>query len=137
VHNHSPSITEFPNGDLLAVWYSCVDEGGPELTNAASRLRLGSQEWEPASPFWDGADVNDHAPKVWWDGDETLYHFARGRDENIIRTSTDNGATWSRARLIEPVGEYGNQALRLRTGAGMLAVHQQLVNAHSVAHQYR
>ena len=119
-HNHSPSITECPNGDLLAVWYSCVDEGGPELTNAASRLRLGSPEWEPASPFWDGADVNDHAPKVWWDGDETLYHFARGRDENIIRTSTDNGATWSRARLIDPVGEYGNQVLRLRDGTLVL-----------------
>ena len=119
-HNHSPSITECPNGDLLAVWYSCVDEGGPELTNLASRLRLGSQEWEPASPFWDGADVNDHAPKVWWDGDHTIYHFARGREENIMRTSTDNGATWSRASLIQPVGEFGNQLLRLKDGTLVL-----------------
>jgi hypothetical protein len=36
-----------------------------------------------------------------------------------------------------PQNPIGYQALRLRTGAGMLAVHQQLVNAHSVAHQYR
>ena len=119
-HNHSPSVAECPNGDLLAVWYSCVDEGGSELCNVASRLRFGNREWEPASPFWDGADVNDHAPKVWWDGGKTLFHFARGREENIVRTSVDSGATWSKARLIEPVGEFGNQPLRLSDGTLVL-----------------
>lgn len=119
-HNHSPSITECPNGDLLAVWYSCVDEGGSELCNLASRLRKGATEWEPASPFWDGVDVNDHAPKVWWDGDKTLYHFAHGLNENIMRTSTDNGATWSKAQGIQPPGEFGNQLLRLRDGTLVL-----------------
>ena len=119
-HNHSPSVTECPNGDLLAVWYSCVDEGGSELCNVASRLRFGSTEWEPASPFWDGADVNDHAPKVWWDGGATLFHFARGREENIMRTSTDNGATWSKASVLQPVGEFGNQPLRLSDGTLVL-----------------
>ncbi|MCY2991497.1 MAG: SUMF1/EgtB/PvdO family nonheme iron enzyme [Planctomycetota bacterium] len=93
-HNHSPAITECPNGDLLAVWYSCVDEAGSELNNLASRLRRGATEWEPATPFWDGPDVNDHAPKLWWDGEQTLYHFARGCNENVVRTSMDNGATW-------------------------------------------
>jgi len=119
-HNHSPSITECPNGDLLAVWYSCVDEGGAELCNVASRLRYGLAEWEPASPFWDGADVNDHAPKVWWDGKQTVFNFARGREENIVRTSTDSGATWSKARLIEPAGEFGNQPLLLSDGTLVL-----------------
>ena len=119
-HNHSPSITECPNGDLLAAWYSCVDEGGTELCNVASRLRFGSTEWEPASPFWDGADVNDHAPKVLWDGKQTVFNFARGRDENIVRTSIDNGATWSKAGLIQPVGEFGNQPLRLSDGTLVL-----------------
>ncbi|MFA6272850.1 MAG: SUMF1/EgtB/PvdO family nonheme iron enzyme, partial [Patescibacteria group bacterium] len=119
-HNHSPGITECPNGDLLAVWYSCVDEGGSELCNIASRLRRGATEWELASSFWDGADVNDHAPKIWWDGDKTIYHFARGQQENIMRTSTDNGATWSKAKIIEPVGEFGNQLLRLRDGTLVL-----------------
>jgi formylglycine-generating enzyme required for sulfatase activity len=116
-HNHSPAITECPNGDLLAVWYSCVDEGGTELSNVASRLRRGATEWESASPFWDGPDVNDHAPKLWWDGDRTIFHFARGQSENIVRTSTDNGATWSKARLLQPHGEFGNQPVRTREGA--------------------
>ena len=115
-HNHSPAIAECPNGDLLAVWYSCVDEAGTELNNLASRLRRGATEWEPASLFWDGADVNDHAPKLWWDGERTLFHFARGQSENIVRTSTDNGATWSKARAIQPQGEFGNAPIKTREG---------------------
>ncbi|MFC5456021.1 SUMF1/EgtB/PvdO family nonheme iron enzyme [Prosthecobacter fluviatilis] len=115
-HNHSPGIAECPNGDLLAVWYSCVDEGGAELCNVASRLRRGASEWEPASPFWDGADVNDHGPKIWWDGKSTLYHLVKGRDENLVRTSTDNGASWSVPLLLEPGGEFGNQMIRLADG---------------------
>jgi len=66
--------------------------------------------------FWDGADVNDHGPKIWWDGKETLFHFSRGRDENIIRTSKDNGVTWSKAIVVQPVGEFGNQVIRLTNG---------------------
>jgi len=115
-HNHSPSITECPNGDLLAVWYSCANEDGAELSNAASRLRRGQTEWEPASVFWDGVDVNDHGPKVWWDGEQTMHHFARGLRENIVSTSTDNGATWSKALSIQPPGEFGNQVIRLADG---------------------
>ncbi len=69
-HNHSPGICECPNGDLLAVWYSCSEEPGSELNNVASRLRLGSNEWEPASVFWDGVDVQ------------------RSRSENLVGTAT-------------------------------------------------
>ena len=119
-HNHSPAITECPNGDLLAVWYSCVDEGGTELNNLASRLRLGKGEWEPASVFWDGADINDHAPKLWWDGDKTIFHFARGQLENIVRTSTDNGVTWTKAQPIQPLSEIGNQIIRTREGTMLM-----------------
>jgi formylglycine-generating enzyme required for sulfatase activity len=126
-HNHSPGIAECPNGDLLAVWYSCVDEGGTELNNLASRLRRGAVEWEPASLFWDGADVNDHGPKLWWDGEKTLYHFARGAQENIIRTSTDNGATWSKAQLTQPVSEFSNAPIKTREG--YIVIMQDTANA--------
>ncbi len=119
-HNHSPSIVECPNGDLLAVWYSTVDEGGSELCNVASRLPLGAKEWQPASPFWDGPDVNDHGPKLWSDGQGKIYHFACGAQENIMRVSTDSGATWSKARIIQPHGEFGNDLLRLKDGTLVL-----------------
>ncbi|MEW6358188.1 MAG: SUMF1/EgtB/PvdO family nonheme iron enzyme [Planctomycetota bacterium] len=115
-HNHSPAIAQCPNGDLLAVWYSCVDEGGSELCVLASRLRRGAQEWEEASPFWNGPDVNDHAPKLWFDGERTLWFFARGMSENVLRISSDSGATWSKARILHPCCEIGNMPIRTREG---------------------
>ena len=42
-HNHQPSITWLPNGDLLAIWYSTGSEQGTELTVLASRLRPGQK----------------------------------------------------------------------------------------------
>jgi len=108
-HNHDPGIVECPNGDLLAIWYSCLKEAGRELGIVASRLRYGAGEWEPASPFWDAPDRNDHAPAIWHDGRGTIYHFnglsaaaTWGSLAVLMRVSTDNGATWSKARLICP-----------------------------------
>jgi len=108
-HNHCPGFTACPNGDLLAIWYSTRREQGRELAIVGARLRRGSDEWEPAAPFWDAPDRNDHASALLWDGRKTLYHFnglctdaTWGKLALIMRTSTDNGATWSRARLIHP-----------------------------------
>ena len=108
-HNHDPAIVACPNGDLLAIWYSCVEESGRELSILASRLRHGKEEWEPASVFWDAPGRNDHAPALWFDGEETIYHFnglsaaaTWGNLATIVRTSRDNGVTWSKARLIMP-----------------------------------
>lgn len=115
-HNHNSSFTECPNGDLLAVWYTCIDEPGDEMAVAASRLPRGADEWQDASPFWDQPDANDHAPRIWFDGKRTLYFFANGVTTDIVRTSTDNGVTWSKARMIEPHGELGNAPFRTREG---------------------
>ena len=105
-HNHDPAICQCPNGDLLAIWYSCVEEPGRELGILASRLRAGSASWEPASMFWDAPDRNDHAPALFCDG-KRVYHFngmsaaaTWGPLKTILRTSGDSGATWSRARFI-------------------------------------
>ncbi|MCC6699104.1 MAG: SUMF1/EgtB/PvdO family nonheme iron enzyme [Candidatus Hydrogenedentes bacterium] len=108
-HNHCPALVECPNGDLLAIWYSCVEERGRELCIVASRLRYGQAEWDEASMFWDAPDRNDHASALWFDGEKTLYHFngigvaaTWGNLATIMRTSTDNGVTWSKAKLIVP-----------------------------------
>jgi hypothetical protein len=116
--NHSPAITECPNGDLLAVWFSTIGETDLTTSNAASRLRLGAGEWDLASAFWDPKDVNDHAPKIWWDSDKTLYHFveARQHGDNLVRRSTDNGVTWSKAEVIRSHGEPANHPIRLKDG---------------------
>ena len=108
-HNHDAAITDCPNGDLLAIWYTCVQERGREVAIAAARLRRGADEWEPAYSFWDTPDHNDHCPALWYDGMDTMYHFngvgVAGRWEPlaiIMRTSRDSGITWSKARYIVP-----------------------------------
>lgn len=105
-HNHDPALVDCPNGDLLAVWYTTQREWGPELNVVASRLRAGSETWEPASLFFDLADRNEHAPALWRDKD-TIYHFnglgisGWGGMATILRTSKDNGATWTSPRVIK------------------------------------
>ena len=108
-HNHCPAIVNCPNGDLLAVWYTCAEEWGRELGIVASRLPYGEDEWQVASDFWNAPDRNDHASALWVDEQGTLYHFnglgaaaTWGGLATIMRTSKDSGATWSKARLIMP-----------------------------------
>jgi len=103
--NHFTACCVCPNGDVLACWYTTKSESGRELAQAASRLVAGTGRWQPASLFFDVPDVNDHAPVLLSHGDR-IYHFAsqsmRGWDEtsNVLRTSRDNGATWSEPRII-------------------------------------
>jgi formylglycine-generating enzyme required for sulfatase activity len=109
-HNHDPGLAKCPNGDLLAIWYTCFREPGRELALAASRLRYGADEWDSPAPFWDAPDRNDHAPSLWFDGGSILYHFnglstGAGYRNNlalVMRTSTDNGVTWSKASFVNP-----------------------------------
>jgi len=108
-HNHCPAIVNCPNGDLLAIWYTCAEEWGRELGIVASRLPYGEDEWQTASSFWNAPDRNDHASALWVDEKGKIYHFnglgaaaTWGALATIMRTSTDNGATWSKARLIMP-----------------------------------
>ena len=87
-HNHDAAITDCPNGDLLAIWYTCVQERGREVAIAAARLRRGADEWEPAYSFWDTPDHNDHCPALWYDGMDTMYHCTRpasARAPNSVR----------------------------------------------------
>jgi len=103
--NHFTACCVCPNRDVVACWYTTKSESGRELAQAASRLPVGSDTWQPASLFFDVPDVNDHAP-VLMTHNGRIYHFAsqslRGWDEttNVLRTSDDNGATWSRPRII-------------------------------------
>lgn len=131
-HNHDTAIAECPNGDLLAIWYSCVQERGREVMVAASRLVRGTQEWQPAQPFWDAPDRNDHAPALWFDGKKKLYHFnglgIAGRwapAAIVMRTSEDSGYTWSKARLIHPefdfLGMLTESTFRARDGSIVVA----------------
>src|SRR5262245_43394743 len=72
--NHFSTICVCPNGDVLAAWYTTVSEEGMELCQASSRLRAGTDRWEPATLFFDVPGVNDHAPVLLTHGGK-IYHF--------------------------------------------------------------
>ena len=120
-HNHQPSITWLPNGDLLAIWYSTVRETGTELTVLASRLRDGESAWDPSSEFFKATDRNMHGSAVFHDGKGTLFHFngmgkkgVSSRERTLallLRTSADNGVTWSQPRAIAPRYTRRHQAI--------------------------
>ena len=117
-HNHCPSIAWCPNGDLLAIWFSTIDERGREMTILSSRLRAGCQEWERASEFFKAPDRNMTGSALFHDGGGTLYHAngleAGGHWANlalVVRSSRDNGATWSRPTLANAEHQARNQVI--------------------------
>ncbi|MBV7337556.1 SUMF1/EgtB/PvdO family nonheme iron enzyme [Chloroflexi bacterium TSY] len=139
-HNHLPSIVECPNGDLLAVWFSCISERDRELTLAASRLRHGNDEWDPASPYWDAPDRNMTGSVLWRNGDAIHLFGAMSAagtwGHNIIyqRTSNDSGATWSSPRIIVPDHATGqvlpiNLVFRMADGTVVLPCDDAAQNA--------
>jgi sulfatase modifying factor 1 len=136
-HNHQPAIAWCENGDLLAVWFSCRREWGREMTVLGSRLRPGKTEWTDADVFFHAPDRNLTGSALLNDGHGKLYFFnglsaAQGYRMMlalVMRTSEDNGATWSAPRLINP---YRNDpltpnqpiasAVRLKDGTLVLPV---------------
>lgn len=108
-HNHQPALTWCDNGDLLAIWFSANEENGRGMVVLASRLRTGATAWDEASLFFKVPDRNMTGSALLNEGKGHLYHFngveAAGDWQNLaiaMRTSTDNGATWSTPRLIAP-----------------------------------
>jgi hypothetical protein len=130
-HNHQPSITWLNNGDLFAIWYSTGREHGTELTVLASRLRAGASAWDPSSVFFKAEDRNMHGSSIFHDGEGTLYHFnGMGPKEGegwarlalLLRTSRDNGVTWTPPQAIDPrfVGRHQVISGTLQTRDGVL-----------------
>lgn len=107
-HNHQPAVTWCDNGDLLAIWFTTVDENGREMEVVGSRLRAGATQWEPASTFFKVPDRNMTGSALCHLSDGTLLHMngvANSGDwQNLalaMRRSSDNGATWSAPVLVD------------------------------------
>lgn len=112
-HNHQPAITWADNGDLLAIWYTCITEQGTELTVVASRLRAGNDAWDASAEFFKGAERNMHGSNIFNDGNGRIFHFngmgAKGVTKKesknlamVYRISEDNGVSWTSPVLVSP-----------------------------------
>ncbi len=117
-HNHQPSITWCDNGDLLAVWFSTNAENGREMVILSSRLKKGAERWEEPKLFFNVPGRNMTGTSIFNDGKGTLYHLngveAAGDWQNLImilRTSTDNGYTWTAPRIIASEHETRHQVI--------------------------
>lgn len=108
-HNHQPSVTWCDNGDLLAAWFSANEENGRGMVVLSSRFSPARNAWSPATLFFKVPDRNMTGTSLFNDGKGRLLHFngveASGDWQNLIvvlRTSTDNGLSWSAPRIIAP-----------------------------------
>jgi len=117
-HNHCPSITHCDNGDLLAIWFSTINESGREMVILGSRKRAGNDKWDAASVFFNVPGRNLTGTSLYNDGKGTLWHFnSIGVTEGwsdlalALRTSHDHGVTWSKPHLINPWHGDGNQVI--------------------------
>ncbi len=130
-HNHQPSITWLANGDLFAIWYSTKSETGTELTVLASRLGAGQDQWEPSSEFFKAPNRNMHGSSIFHDGKGTVFHFNGMAPDGgkgwallalLMRTSQDNGVTWTAPRSMDPrvIGRHQVIADTLMTKGGVL-----------------
>ncbi len=108
-HNHQPAVTWCPNGDLLAIWFSCDAENGREMVVLSSRLRKGASEWDNAELFFKIPDRNLTGSSLLTLEDGSIIHINgvsnAGDWQNLAmaaRISHDNGETWSAPSLIAP-----------------------------------
>ena len=107
-HNHCPAVSWCDNGDLLAIWFTCDEESGREMVILESRLKPGAIEWTEPREFFRVPDRNVTGSSL-LNNNGTLIHMngmeAAGTWETlamVMRTSKDNGATWSRPRMVAP-----------------------------------
>lgn len=128
-HNHQPAITWCDNGDLLAIWFSADEENGRGMVVLASRLRAGTEQWDRSSLFFKVPDRNMTGSALLNDRQGTLYHLngveASGDWQNlmmVMRTSRDNGQTWSAPQIIAPEHAKRHQVIAgtIRTREGWL-----------------
>ncbi len=128
-HNHQPAITWCDNGDLLAIWFSADEENVRGMVVLASRLRAGTEQWNRSSLFFKVPDRNMTGSALLNDRQGTLYHLngveASGDWQNlmmVMRTSRDNGQTWSAPQIIAPEHAKRHQVIAgtIRTREGWL-----------------
>lgn len=76
LHNHSSSITELPNGDLLAAWYRGTGEGGADDVQILGARKSQSQSgWSEPFVLADSQDLPDLNPVLFVDPRERLWLF--------------------------------------------------------------
>lgn len=105
--HHVPSIVYCDNGDLLATSFTAPDDGSRQMAMIYSRLSRGATDWSPPARFFIVPDRNNKG-LLFNAGPGELHHYNMIKDnvQNAYslakRVSTDNGLTWTAARIVHP-----------------------------------
>ncbi len=73
IHNHSSSIVELPNGDLLVCWYNGSGERqADDVKIEGARLKKGARQWSPRFLLYDTPGFPDTNPVLYVDSQRRL-----------------------------------------------------------------
>ncbi len=112
--HHCSTIAEAANGDLIVVWYGGSYESADDQALFLSRQKRGSRSWSPPEVLIrDSAQPPGNAVVFPAGSDRLCIVWARmeasrplrrgggwGQTRLLIRTSADNGRTWSKDELF-------------------------------------
>ena len=103
--HHVPSIVVCDNGDVLVTAMTAPADSSDQMGIVITRLRRGQEQWDPPARFFIAPDRDVDSAVLFNAGNGELHHYnsVGGTDHRfciIKRVSTDNGATWSAARMV-------------------------------------
>lgn len=133
--HHAATITAFPDGELLAAWYSYPGE--EELAGSAiymTRRPAGSKVWETPHLHIDRS-IGDGNPVLYSEGDavwffQAVIPFGWSTTHIEMQRSADRGHTWtSPVEIAGPLGANTRYApVRIQDGRMVLPAYDDLLN---------
>lgn len=129
--NHASNLLVLPNGDILCTWFAGTQEGVSDISILCSRLRKGSDVWEPAVKVSNDPERSEQNPVLFLDPDNILWllwtaQLAGNQDTAIVRCrkSQDFGETWLDINvLIDKPGTFIRQPIVvLKNGNWLLPI---------------
>ncbi|MBI2432871.1 MAG: exo-alpha-sialidase, partial [Candidatus Hydrogenedentes bacterium] len=87
MHNHSSSLVETPEGDLIAGWFHGRGEKGDDtLVIQGARKEKGAETWSTPFLLADNQDLPDQNPVLFIDGQKVLWLFWISSLDNTSQT---------------------------------------------------
>lgn len=117
--NHASNLLVLPNDDILCTWFAGTQEGISDISILCSRLRKGSEVWEPAVKLSNDPERSEQNPVLFLDPDNILWllwtaQVSGNQDTAIVRyrKSDDFGETWNDIDvLIDKPGTFIRQPI--------------------------
>lgn len=108
--NHASTLTQTPNGDLLACWFGGTREGMPDAAVWCARKQVGAEAWQKAYKLIDDPKYAEGNALLFTDSKKIVRLFfvrkfaerwdAWENSKIFVQTSKDNGKKWTKEAEI-------------------------------------